>query len=145
MKFLYNIWILKYFILICRACIVYGELVYIGQKDILTTSHTFILVKNVCTLMKLIQDQVKSIDAGSMFRRWEAISMNSKFTSFTEMENHWNFEIFRHSFDVMKLILLKSCDFGSLIHSAIYCFETNDLQKVWSFTKQCFESPITTC
>ncbi len=42
MKCLYNMWPLKYFILIYRACFLfYGELV-LGQKDILSTSHSFI-------------------------------------------------------------------------------------------------------
>ncbi len=38
----------------------------------------------------------------------------------------------------MKPRLLKSRDFGSLIHAPNHCFETNDLQKIRSFTKQCF-------
>ncbi len=77
--------------------------------------------------MKLIRDQVKTIDAGSMVRHWGAISTNSH-------------ETFRNSYDVMKPCLLKSRDFGSLIRAPNHCFETIDSQKFQSFTKQCFKS-----
>ncbi len=35
--------------------------------------------------MKLIRDQVKTIDTGIMFRRWEVISMNSHDLLFTKI------------------------------------------------------------
>ncbi len=76
--------------------------------------------------MKLIRDKVKTIDAGSMFRGWEAISMNSHDSLVhrdrSPMESHWNFETFRNSYDVMKPHLLKSRDFDSLIRASNQCF-----------------------
>ncbi len=122
-----------------RACI--------SQKETINYFSSFYLhkclVKIVYKLMKLIRDQVKTIDAGSMFRRWGAISMNSQdslvLRDHPPTPNHWNFETFWNSYDVMKPRLLKSRDFGSLIRTPNHCFETNDSQKFRSFTKQCFE------
>ncbi len=125
MKCLYNMWFLEYFILICRACFVcfMGSLYIEASERPLTTSHPFNytrLVKKCLKLMKLIWDQAKTIDAGSMFRRLGHLNelpwfMGSQ--SSPPAAKHWHIETFRNSYDIMKPRLLKSRDFGSLIRA----------------------------
>ncbi len=69
MKCLYNMWFLKYFILICRACFVcFMESLYIeASKRLLTTSHPFNYT-NVS--LKCLQIDETDPRSGKNHRRW---------------------------------------------------------------------------
>ncbi len=68
-----------------------------ASKRLLTT-QLLCLIKNVYKLIKLIQDQVKTIDTGSIVCRWGVIPMNLHDSRVTE--------ITQNSSDIMKPYLL---------------------------------------
>lgn len=70
-----------------------------------------------------------------MFRRWGAIDLNelARFTGGLQSSPPSG-EAFRNCYD--EAGLLKSRDFGSLIHAPNHCIETVDSQKFRGFTKQ---------